>query len=285
MREHPPALTALGPEHLPRAVELSRAENWPHRLEDWEMILDLGRGVAALSEGRVVGTAIATVFGQVGLTSMVIVDASMRGRGLGRRLMEAVLASGAPQEWRLVATGSGLPLYRGLGFAERDRVIRHEGVLTGVAAPAGGKRAGGDGGIGWADERDLDAVARADTAATGADRARLVRALLDAGRLAVLCRDGTVAGYAALRPFGRGEVAGPVVAEDADGARALLAFLLADRAGCAIRVDTTRAAGLSPWLAGFGLAEAGGGIEMSRGAPVIASGGLHRYALAAQALG
>lgn len=271
-----PTIAPFLPEHIPGAVALSRAENWPHRPEDWALIHGLSRGVVALDGARVVGTAMATIFGPVGMMNMIIVGEDMRGRGLGRRLMEAMMALAAPQEWRLVATESGLPLYRKLGFVEHDRVIQHQGILTGTAAPAG---------VEWAGPGDLDEIIRADTAATGADRAGLVRALLDAGRIAVLRGAGGIAGYGALRPFGRGEVAGPVIATDADQAQMILSFLLADRAGRFIRVDTTEDSGLAPWLAGLGLSHVGGGIGMSRGTPAARSEDFHRFAHAAQALG
>ncbi|MFT3691079.1 GNAT family N-acetyltransferase [Paenirhodobacter sp.] len=261
------------PEHIPGAVALSRAEGWPHRTEDWALILGLSRGVVALDENRVVGTALATGFGPVGMLNMIIVAAEMRGRGLARRLMEAVMAEAA-QEWRLVATEAGLPLYRKLGFVEQNRVVQHQGILTGTTAPEG---------VDWGGE--VETLAALDHAATGADRRSLIAALLREGRVAVLRREGTVAGYAALRPFGRGEVAGPVIAGNAEDARALLSFVLADRAGRFIRVDTTEDSGLAPWLAELGLAHVGGGIGMSRGTPAPRTGEFHRFALAAQALG
>lgn len=269
-------LTRLEPGHIPGAVELSRHEQWPHRPEDWALIQGLSQGVVALSGGRVVGTAMATVFGPVGMMNMIIVGGQMRGRGLGRALMDAAMALAEPREWRLVATESGLPLYRKLGFVEQDRVLQHQGILAGVAAPKG---------VEWAGEADLDAIAAIDRAATGADRAPLIAALAQAGRIAILRGAGGIAGYGALRPFGRGEVAGPIIASDPDQARALLSFLLADRAGSFIRVDTTKDSGLAPWLTGLGLAHVGGGIGMSRGTPAPQAGNFHRFALAAQALG
>jgi hypothetical protein len=105
------------------------------------------------------------------------------------------------------------------------------------------------------------------------------------GRFAVI-RDGSgLAGFAALRPFGRGEVAGPVVARDAADARRLLAFLFAGRAGAFLRVDTPEASGLGDWLAAQGLASVGGGIAMIRGEAPAAAREFQTFALAAQALG
>ena len=117
------------------------------------------------------------------------------------------------------------------------------------------------------------------------DRAGLVAALAGAGRLAVHPRRSGLAGYAALRPFGRGEVAGPVVARDATDARRLLAFLFASHPGAFLRVDIPEASGLGDWLAAQGLAQAGGGIAMIRGGAPAAAREFQSFALAAQALG
>ena len=104
---------------LPAAVALSRAERWPHRPEDWALFLGLGRGVAARVGDRLVGTAMAMPFGPVATACMIIVASEMRGRGLGRRVMEQAMALVAPQEWRLVATEDGLPLYEKLGSKKK----------------------------------------------------------------------------------------------------------------------------------------------------------------------
>ena len=117
------------------------------------------------------------------------------------------------------------------------------------------------------------------------DRAGLVAALAGAGRLAVICDGSGLAGYAALRPFGRGEVAGPVVARDAADARRLLSFLFASRPGAFLRVDIPEASGLGDWLAAQGLAPVGGGIAMIRGGAPAAAPEFQSFALAAQALG
>lgn len=100
------------PDHLDAAVELSRQAGWPHRKEDWALVLSLSKGFVALENGRVVGTAMATILGDTCATvNMVIVDESMRGRGLGRQLMGAAMDAAENRECRLVATADGLPLY------------------------------------------------------------------------------------------------------------------------------------------------------------------------------
>lgn len=262
----------FGPDHLDGALRLSRAAGWPHRPEDWSLVLSLSRGVVALDGERVVATALVTPFGDVGMVNMIIVDEAMRGRGLGRQIMTRAMDLAQPREWRLVATPSGQPLYEKLGFSPCGAIHQHQGTLAGVAAPRGILRAG---------PQDMGAIIAMDRAATGADRAGLIRAIAGAGRLAV----APGRGYAALRRFGRGEVAGPVIADTPDTARALLADLFADREGAFMRVDTTGRSGLEPWLSDLGLAEVDRGVAMTRGTPQAARADFTRFAAAAQALG
>lgn len=124
----------------------------------------------------------------------------------------------------------------------------------------------------WAGTEDRAGVAALDRAAFGADRAGLIAALFDRGRVAVIRAEGRPIAWAARRDFGRGEVVGPVIAPDAQAARALLSFLFADRTGGFLRVDADEATGLGPWLAAQGLAAAGGGLRMTRGGAPASTG-------------
>lgn len=269
--------TDLTAAHIEAATALSRAERWPHQVEDWRLSLSLSRGVAAMAGDRLVGTTLVTPFGDVATVNMIIVAADQRGRGLGRQLMQRAMALVAPHEWRLVATEDGLPLYRKLGFVETGRILQHQGLLA--SEPESG-------GVGRAAPEDAAEIARLDRAATGMERASLVAALLELGEIVVL-RDGArITAYAARRPFGRGEVVGPVIAADPDAARRLIAAQLAGRGGRFVRVDIPADSGLAPWLAGLGLAEVGGGVAMRLGPPApAATGGARSFALASQALG
>ena len=262
----------FGPDHLPGALRLSRAAGWPHRAEDWALVLSLSQGLVALEGQRVVATALVTPFGAVGMVNMIIVDEAMSGRGLGGQSMTRAMGLIAQLEWSLVATPSGQPLYEKLGFLPCGAIHQHQGLLAKVDAPQG---------ITWAAPGDLDEVIAMDRAATGADRAGLIRAIAGVGRLVI----APGRGYAALRPFGRGEVAGPVIADTPGTARVLLAHLFATRPGAFIRVDTTGVSGLEPWLADIGLAEVDRGVAMTRGIPQAPQAVFTRFVAAAQALG
>lgn len=125
-----------------------------------------------------------------------------------------------------------------------------------------------------------------DAQAFGADRTPLFAALVARARFAEVRQQGVLKGFAALRAFGRGEVIGPVVAENAETAKALIAFVIAERPGMFLRVDTTADTGLAPWLVENGLAHVGGGIAMRRPKTDIAAGRKFKtFALTSQALG
>ncbi len=279
MSNSPHRVTAFLPEHLDGALALSRAAGWPHRREDWAMLLALGSGFAVLDGDRVVATTLLTTLGDARAINMVIVDESLRGQGLGRELMSRAVAAAGDRDCRLVATDAGLPLYRKLGFVEVGRIFRHGGIAGMIAAPT-------EPGIEPAGPDDLAAIVALDHAATGMDRTAMFATIAEVGTFAVLRRGGAIRGFAAIRPFGRGEVIGPVVAETADDAEALVAHHAAARPGAYLRIDTTDACGLSPRLDALGLTRDGGGISMRLGGarPASATAAV-THALASQALG
>lgn len=271
-------LVTFGPEHIDGALTLSRQAEWPHRREDWQMMLELSEGAVALdADGRVVGTILVTPYGQdCAAISMVIVDEAMRGHGLGRRLMEKAFTIAGNRPLRLTATTDGLPLYEKFGFADCGTILQHQGPAQSVAAPKGVALATGD---------DIAAIKSLDRDAFGTDRGRLINALARVGKFAVIRRNGAVAAFAALRAFGRGEVIGPIVAANADDAKALIAFFAASRAGAFLRIDTASDTGLTDWLNGIGLVHVGGGVAMRKPASGPHHPRVRSYALASQALG
>lgn len=272
-------IRAFGPDHIAGAVALSRQENWPHRAQDWQMALQLSSGAVALDDqGRVTGTILVTPYGaDCAMINMVIVDRNARGMGLGRRLMEQAFALAEDRPLRLVATTDGMPLYQKLGFAPSGTILQHQGNVAALGAPDSVEAASAD---------DLPAIKAMDRGAYGADREALIDALAERGQFAVIRRNGAIQAYAAIRPFGRGEVIGPVIAESAKEAKALIGFFAASRPGAFLRVDTDSRTGIADWLAEIGLAHVGGGVAMDR--PPKKSTEQARpkvYALANQALG
>ncbi|MBW9065954.1 GNAT family N-acetyltransferase [Rhizobium herbae] len=269
-------MVPFGTEHLEGALALSRQAGWPHRLADWETALAMSTGVVVLDNEKVVGTTLTTRFGGCATINMVIVAEAMRGRGLGRRLMEAGLNGARDVPCRLIATQEGLPLYEKVGFRQVGDILQCQGICAAVEAPMD---------VEWMQPSDLPEIAALDNVAFGADRSKLIFYMKDIGRFAVIRRDGHVVGFSVTRSFGRGEVIGPVVAENAEDARKLILFQIAARSDRFLRIDTPKDLGLSQWLAEFGLVHVGGATAMRRGGETNPSPHVTTFALANQAFG
>ncbi|MFK0161701.1 GNAT family N-acetyltransferase [Rhizobium sp. NPDC090279] len=272
-------LVSFTSEHVDGALALSRQAKWPHRAEDWHMGQRLSRGIAAVDEaGSVVGTILMTPYGEDCATiNMVIVDEAMRGRGLGRKLMDEAMALAGGRPLRLIATTDGLPLYRKLGFVAEGEIFQHQGHL-GDLVPLGEVEAAAAG--------DFPAIKALDRAAFGADRGTLLDVLSAVAQVAVVRRNGRVESYGALRAFGRGDLIGPVVASSAADAKSLISALALRKSSSFLRVDTNEASGLTGWLAQIGLDHVGGGIAMRRQTgEAMVSQDARIFALANQAFG
>ncbi|NDW06596.1 GNAT family N-acetyltransferase [Jiella sp. 40Bstr34] len=278
-----PEILPFQDRHLPEAVRLSAHEGWPHKADDWALVAAISHAFVACEGEKTVGTAFCTPFGDdVAMINMIIVDETMRGRGLGRRLMETVMAQAGERELRLTATAAGLPLYTKLGFVQGGRILQHQGEIGAIAAPEDVKDAASE---------DWEAIVALDRAATGADRSSLFARLRAVGETVVTRGpEGRVSGFAICRPFGRGYVVGPAAAADVQTAERLIAAHLHRHPGSFMRVDTTAESGLAPWLAAQGLPHVGGGVAMTCRSQASKpqsppSKDVHTFALAAQALG
>lgn len=243
-------------EHLGDAVQLSQQVNWPHRIEDWALMLSVSQGVVAMYDGQVIGTALTTLYGEDHATSnMIIVSDAYQGRGLGCRLMDEILTIANGRENRLIATEIGLPLYSKLGFQVTGRISQHQGVLQNTPKD--------DGRCAWDDAPDIERLCELDWHACGMDRHDLMRALMDVGRVAVVRDGGSISGFAILRDFGRGTVVGPVVCADIETAKSLISFALKSDLGFFVRVDLSEDAGLYEWVSELGLEHVGEHVRMT----------------------
>ena len=265
---------------LPAAHALSTEAEWPHRLEDWELMLRVGFGVVAERDGQVIGTTMGWLYGPDAATvGMVIVSQACRGEGVGRQLMDAVLARLDGRTVLLNSTPAGAPLYRNLGFEPIGTIHQHQGAAFSV--PVAKLRAGER--VRPLGASDRAEVVELDRRATGVEREALISELLKSGQGVILDRSGEAAGFALFRRFGRGYAVGPVVSPDRDGARALISHWLGSNAGMFIRVDTARDSGLSAWLEKLGLKEVDSVTTMALGPPPARGEGAAAYAIVSQA--
>lgn len=270
-------LRAMTEADLPEALALSQKLSWPHRLEDWQMMLRLSRGVVFEDRGQLIGTAFCCVQGKFSTIGLVIIADEYQGRGLGRQLMNAALALSGEAVATLTATAEGAPLYEKLGFEACGQLVQHQAVLAsdyaGVANPA----------IRPLQVHEHGAAATLAEVASGFKRDAVLAELLGIGERVHVTEDqGQLTGLAILRPFGRGLMIGPVVAPTPEQARELIDSLLGHCAGRFVRLDVTMASGLSPWLSSLGLVNVGEPVQMARGAAPV---GVRQFGVMTQALG
>jgi ribosomal protein S18 acetylase RimI-like enzyme len=271
-------LVPFANEHLEGALQLSQEMSWPYRLEDWAFALELGQGfVLQDSAGTVIATAAWWAYGEVHASAgMIIVAKAAQGRGHGARLMDALLAAAQPRTITLNSTAEGLALYERRGFVRIGAIQQHQGVpdQRHEAPLASLVRAMA--------ASDVEAVARLDRQATGWARRQMLDRLIQAGDGHVLVHDGEPRGYAISRLFGRGHVIGPVVAESAADARALIEAALARLGQVFVRVDTAATSQLGDWLESIGLRQVGDATTMVKGPQIPPTGPARMFALANQ---
>ena len=283
MTPTPPfTLRALVPADLPGAHALSQAVRWPHRLEDWCVTLALGDGLAAIdAEGRLAGVALWWSFG-VTLASLgtVIVSPAVQRAGIGRRLLDAIVAAAGPRAIRLNATAEGLRLYENLGFVAVGGIRQHQGVPAAGLVPTAT-----DAEIRPLAASNRPAIVDLDRRASGGDRSAMLQALDALSTGLVARRDGALVGYALCRDFGRGRLVGPVVADGEGTALALVSRHVAEASGF-LRVDIPDdAETLSGWLADAGLAGVDCVRAMVKGTPPQPAPEARIFGLASQAMG
>jgi len=269
-------------EDIHAAAELSFEQQWPHREDDWALFLSTGEGIVAEEGGRIVGTIMAWRFGEAYASlGMVIVSSAMQGRGVGRRLMDAMLERLEGRTVLLNATTEGLPLYRKLGFVELGVVCQHQALapVVPLAELRPGERVRPMGGA------DIETLEALDTGAAGMDRHALLEALLADGSTVVLSQEHEQAGFAVMRRFGRGWAIAPVIAPDLTGAKALISHWLGTQTGSFCRLDIPEDSGLGPWLEELGVPKVGSVTRMALGPAPKGDGRAQIFGLAGQALG
>jgi GNAT superfamily N-acetyltransferase len=273
------------------AHALSQQLRWPHRLDDWRFAAAAGFGVVARDGERTVGTALAWPCGEHGATlGLVIVAPDQQGKGIGRALMERLLAALGSRMTVLHATPAGQPLYEKLGFAAIGTLHQHQGAAFRVpradppSDPPAGER------LRPLAPADMPRMIELASRASGLDRAALLPPLAAISQGVALARGDTLTGFALLRPFGRGHAIGPVAALADDGrfaqrAQALIADRLAASAGAFTRVDTPDEAGLGPWLDALGLARVDTVVRMARNGAPVRDPAVQQAGIVTQALG
>ena len=281
-----PPIRRLGPADLKRCVALSVDRGWSPERSKWSLLLAAsevfgvdapdGRGLA----GAVVLTRWSPDLASVG---MMLVAARYGRRGLGRALMEYLLAAaGENAVVTLFATDMGRPLYEKLGFTPVRRNVSFLGRFRPTAdednskkrgalgrarrlAPSGGPDSPGL--VRPAGRADMPAILAVDRAAFGADRSAIIGRLPGfADRIAVIEHVHGIDGFAAAwRNHVTSTVIGPLVAPDPEAATRLIAELAA-RARTPVRLDLDPdRPELPAWAHGHGLEPVARTVVMAHG--------------------
>jgi GNAT superfamily N-acetyltransferase len=211
---------------IPSGLSLCRSAAWNQLLRDWEIFLALdpeGSRVCVDDDDHVVGTVTTLRYSNhFAWIGMVLVDPAHQRKGIGFKLLEQALEILKDEESvKLDATPAGRQVYVKLGFEDEYRLSRMwtaslntQHLVTSTATAL--------------EDVDLERVALFDKTVFGADRMALLRCMLDgAPELAFKVGMGDeLKGYCFGRPGYRFTQIGPVVALNADVAKALVSAAL-----------------------------------------------------------
>jgi predicted N-acetyltransferase YhbS len=270
-------------DDVPAAHKLSLSVLWPHRLEDWKFIQELGEGIVAEDASGIIGTAMCWLHGaDYASLGMTIVSPDHRRKGIASELISRILKEVGDRTVLLHALASGVPLFERFGFAQTGWVQQHQGSVfrAPFVALGAGER------IRPISARDEPALGELSRRAVGMPRATVLKQLMKTANIVAIDRYGELIGFAALRKFGHGYVIGPVVAPDIERAKALIAHWAGTQAGSFVRVDVPGSSGLSSWLTEMGLVQVEHAVHaMARGEPPRPDPGVTLFALLSQSLG
>lgn len=207
-----------------------------------------------------------------GFIGLYICRPEHRGNGFGRAVWDAGMARLGGRTIGLDGVPEQQANYRSMGFRAAYETLRFTGRPDPETVPAD---------AGWSVERYrpemLDAVLGLDRACFPADRARFMRAWLEAPREAVVAtRGGVLGGFGVVRRCLAGHKIGPLLALE-DGAASAILPALAQRVGGEISIDVPEHRGaFRRVLAASGMAPGFRTARMYRGpAPVPARDGTY----------
>lgn len=217
----------LKPSELSQAEALVAESGWNQIATDWRIFLDCGAVYAVRDGDRVIATAATLPYGgRCAWISMVLVAADHRRKGLAtlllRRCIDDVIAAGLVPV--LDATPAGRTVYRPLGFEDAwgFQRLAAPSARVGDVAPPGGVT------IAPIADSHWPALCTYDAAVFGTDRSAILARMR--GRLGgadrVALRGGQIVGFLLGRDGRVASQLGPLVAENDEIAKALLAQAL-----------------------------------------------------------
>ena len=252
----------LRSDDLEGALRLSTQAGWNQLAADWERIFAFSPEgcLAGRMDGRLVATATVVSFGRTAQwIGMVLVDESMRGRGLGGTILSRILSLARERGGDAVgldATDLGRPVYLKQGFADVAPIDRWSGSLRAVG-PADG--------LELVDRSTFDDVAALDRAACGTDRSGFLLHLMNEPGVVGVTLPGS--GFGFLRPGRTRSHVGPLVAPDDEVCSRLLSRLARLSEGSTVLLDALRTPPSTALLERHGLQVARKLTRMTLGSP------------------
>ena len=197
-------------------MRLKAQAGWNQSQSDWQRFLRMQPDGCFVAEfnGEPAGTTVTCVFGPVAWVAMVLVDECLRGRGIGKSLLQHALEyldERGVTSVRLDATPLGQSLYERFGFSAQYSLIRHAGVLK--------PHSQREHVIRCANEGDFESIVQLDRAITRTDRGKFLRQLVEEFPTStkVAEGDGGIVGDIMVRPGSDALQIGPCVASSGAG--------------------------------------------------------------------
>jgi GNAT superfamily N-acetyltransferase len=208
-------------DDLQLGMRLKVQAGWNQCQSDWRRLLRLQPDGCFVAEwqGVPIGTAVACAFDRVAWLAMVLVDAGVRGRGIGAALVEHALSfldRAGVQRVRLDATPLGQPLYAKFGFAPEYELARYAGLLPATIADFPAKTPSRPTAANPAavSSTEYENLCQLDHAVLATDRRKFLLALCSErpDELRVAKHSGEITGYLTARPGSQALQIGPCIA-------------------------------------------------------------------------
>ncbi|WGV62085.1 GNAT family N-acetyltransferase [Brevibacillus brevis] len=225
---------------IPGLIALSDSVGWDYDESEIRTILSIG---TAFGHKDANGTllscaAIIPYDDKLASIGMVIVHPSSQGKGYGRQLMKACMASvSTDTSIMLIATPEGEPLYKNLGFLTVDRIRKFIAERFVPEAPPQNE-ANDEFEIAPMELEDFPSVVEFDKAARGSSRTHFLEIRMRQASTCLVAKNlsGKVIGYGFAVQGPINLIVGPIVAENAGMAENLLYKLTQNHTGH-VRID------------------------------------------------
>jgi len=251
----PTHLRALMPADAERGAALSAKIGWNQVESDWRYMLTNGTGFGrTTADGKLVASAMALSYDGFAWVCMVLVAPDHRGLGMATDLMCRVLDDLAARGVMggLDATPAGREVYKNLGFEDVYGLKRLWAKRVAPLGENGGEKTRAT--IAPMADADIDEVVAYDSVRFGANRRPLLNHLRGrAPACSFVARAlGRVAGFVMARDGLVATQVGPVVAEDATTAIALVRHAVGAIAGAIVIDACDHQMSFVEWCKGVG---------------------------------